>query len=230
MNYMTIGEIDVRDPKTELYDQFARIGKVLASRSRLLLLELLAQGEKSVETLAEQAGLGVPNVSNHLRELRAVSLVRTRRAGQHVHYRLASPAVRALVRSLQDVAHESLAEVRELMRDFYEDPDLLEPVNVEGLDRRIRQESVIVLDVRPPDEYASGHIPGALSLPIEELEQRLRDLPRDREIVAYCRGPYCLFSRQAVERLRSHGFRALRMEEGVAEWKERGFLVAYGEA
>jgi rhodanese-related sulfurtransferase/DNA-binding transcriptional ArsR family regulator len=217
------------NPKTELFDQFARIGKVLASRSRLLLLDLLSQGEKPVETLAEQAGLTVPNVSNHLRELRAASLVRTRRAGQHIHYRLASPAVRALLRSLQDVAHEHLAEVRELVSDFFQDPDGLEAVDVEALNRRVQEGEVIVLDVRPHDEYAAGHIPGAVSLPIEELKRRLGQLPRDREIVAYCRGPYCLFSRQAVERLRSHGFRAYRMEEGVADWEERGLPVATGE-
>jgi rhodanese-related sulfurtransferase/DNA-binding MarR family transcriptional regulator len=216
------------NPKTELFDQFARIGKVLASRSRLLVLDLLSQGEKPVETLAEQAGLSVPNASNHLRELRAASLVRTRRSGQYIYYRLASPTVRQLLRSLQDVAHENLAEVRELVRDFYEDPDGLEAVDVETLNRRVEDGEVIVLDVRPLDEYAEGHISGARSLPISELEQRLGELPRDREIVAYCRGPYCLFSRQAVERLRRHGFRAYRMENGVAEWEERGFPVAVG--
>lgn len=217
------------NPKTELFDQFARIGKVLASRSRLLLLDLLSQGEKPVETLAEQAGLSVPNTSNHLRELRAASLVRTRRAGQHIYYRLATPGVRQLVRYLQSVAHENLAEVRELVSDFYEDPDGLEAVDVETLNRRVQKGEVIVLDVRPPDEYAAGHIPGAVSIPIAELEQRLQELPPGREIVAYCRGPYCLFSRQAVERLRSHGLRAYRMDEGVAEWEERGFPVAAGE-
>jgi len=217
------------NPKAELFDQFARIGKVLASRSRLLLLDLLSQGEKPVETLAEQAGLTVPNASNHLRELRTASLVRTRREGQHIYYRLVSPVVGELLRSLQDVAHESLAEVRELVSDFYQDPDGFEAVDVETLNRQVQEGEVIVLDVRPPDEYSAGHIPGAVSLPIAELEQRLRELPRDREIVAYCRGPYCLFSRQAVERLRSHGLRAFRMEEGVAEWEERGFPVASGQ-
>jgi rhodanese-related sulfurtransferase/DNA-binding transcriptional ArsR family regulator len=216
------------NPKIELFDQFARIGKVLASRSRLLLLDLLSQGEKPVETLAEQAGLSVPNASNHLRELRATSLVRTRRAGQQIYYRLASPGVRQLVRSLQDVAYENLAEVREMVSDFYQDPDALEAVDIETVNHRVQAGEVIVLDVRPPDEYAAGHIPGAVSLPIEELEQRLQELPTGREIVAYCRGPYCLFSRQAVERLRDHGLRAYRMEEGVAEWEERGFPVATG--
>ena len=217
------------NPKTELFNQFARIGKVLASRSRLLLLDLLSQGEKPVEILAEQSGLSVPNASNHLRELRATSLVRTRRAGQQIYYRLASPGVRQLVRSLQEVAHENLAEVRELVSDFCQDPDALEAVDIETLNRRVQEGKVIVLDVRPPDEYAAGHIAGAVSIPIDELEQRLQELPPGREIVAYCRGPYCLFSRQAVERLRGHGFRAYQMEEGVSEWEERGFPVVAGE-
>ena len=217
------------NPKTELFEQFALIGKVLASPSRLLLLDLLSQGEKPVETLAEQAGLSVPNASNHLRELRATSLVRTRRSGQHIYYRLPSPAIRDLLRSLQDVAYEHLAEVRELVSDFCRDPDGFKAVDVETLHRRVEEGEVVVLDLRPPDEYASGHIPGAISLPISELEERLRELPRDREIVAYCRGPYCLFSRQAVQRLRGLGFRAYQMEEGVTEWEERGFSVAAGE-
>ncbi len=216
------------DPKGQLFEQFARIGKVLASPSRLVLLDLMSQGEKPVETLAEQAGLTVPNTSNHLRELRGASLVSTRRDGQRIYYRLASPTVGHLLRSLQDLAHEQLADVRELVRDYYEDPDALEAVDAATLHDRIRDEAVAVLDVRPEDEYEAGHIPGAVSVPIQELERRLEELPRDRDIVAYCRGPYCLFSRQAVEQLRQHGFRALRMEDGVPEWKGRGYPVAGG--
>ncbi|MFO7608334.1 MAG: rhodanese-like domain-containing protein [Candidatus Krumholzibacteriia bacterium] len=151
-----------------------------------------------------------------------------RRDGQRIYYRLASPAVGDLLRSVQDVGYRHLAAVRELVRDYYEDPDALEAVDAATLHDRIRGEAVIVLDVRPGDEYAAGHIPGAVSLPLEELEQRLSELPRDREIVAYCRGPYCLFSREAVERLRAHGFRALRMEEGVVEWAALGYPVATG--
>lgn len=214
------------DPKAHLFDQFGRIGKVLASPSRLMLLDLMSQGEKPVETLAEQAGLSVPNTSNHLRELRAASLVGTRRDGQRIYYRLASESVRSLVRTLQRVAHEHLAEVREIIRDYYEDPDALEAVDVRTLHQRLQEGDVVVLDVRPEDEYAAGHIAGAFSIPVEELDRRLAELPRDRKIVAYCRGPYCLFSRKAVETLRTHGFQALRMEEGVAEWKEQGYRVA----
>jgi rhodanese-related sulfurtransferase/DNA-binding transcriptional ArsR family regulator len=213
------------NPRTELFDQFARIGKVLSSRSRLLLLDLLSQGEKRVETLAEQVGLGVPNVSNHLRELREASLVRTRREGQHIHYRLAGPSVRELVRALQDVAHEHLAEVREMVRDYYQDPDGLEAVDMETLHRRVQDGEVTVLDVRPLDEYDAAHIEGAVSVPIAELERRLHELSRDQSIVAYCRGPYCLYSRQAVEQLRRRGLPAYRMEEGVSEWERRGFPV-----
>jgi rhodanese-related sulfurtransferase/DNA-binding transcriptional ArsR family regulator len=201
---------------------------VLASPSRLLLLDLLSQGEKPVDTLADQAGLTVPNTSNHLRELRGTSLVKARRDGQRIYYRLASSAVSDLLRSVQDVGRGHLAVVRELVRDYYEDPDALEAVDAATLHDRIRKEAVIVLDVRPGDEYAAGHIPGAVSLPIAELEQHLSELSRNREIVTYCRGPYCLFSRKAVEKLRAHGFRALRMEHGVVDWHALGFPVATG--
>lgn len=218
------------DPKTLLFEQFARVGRILASPSRLLLLDLLSQGEKPVETLAEQAKLSVTNTSNHLRELRATSLVRTRRDGQSVLYRLASPSVSALVRTLQDVAHDHLAEVRELVRDYYDDPDALEPVDAVTLRARLEVGDIVVLDVRPEDEYRSGHIPGAFSVPIAELDRRLSEIPPDRQVVAYCRGPYCLYSRQAVERLRGAGFDAVRMVEGVTEWAARGLPVTVGEA
>jgi rhodanese-related sulfurtransferase len=214
--------------KIQLFSQFARIGKVLASPARLVLLDLLAQSEKPVELLAEQAGLSMSNASNHLRELRAVSLVTTRREGQHIHYRLASPAVSDLVRSLQDVAHDHLAEVREIVRDYYEDPDRLEAVDAVTLHRRLLEGDVVVLDVRPGDEYAAGHIPGAISMPLEELDRRLEGLPEDRPVVAYCRGPYCMYAREAVERLRSRGREAVRMEDGVLEWKEQGYPVEVG--
>lgn len=215
-------------PKTELFSQFARIGKVLASPPRLVLLDLLAQSEKPVELLAEQAGLSMSNASNHLRELRAVSLVATRRDGQNIYYRLAGPAVSALVRSLQDVAHGHLAEVREIVRDYYEDPDSLEAVDAATLHGRLREGDIVVLDVRPGDEYAAGHIPGAISMPLEELDRRLDGVPDNRPIVAYCRGPYCMYAREAVERLRSRGREAMRMEDGVLEWKRQGYPVEVG--
>lgn len=218
----------MRDPKLALFAQFARVGKVLGSPSRLLLLDLLAQGEKPVETLAGQAKLSVSNTSNHLRELRATALVQTRRDGQSVLYRLASPSVRNLIRTLQDVAYDHLAEVRELVRDYYDDPEALEAVDAPTLRARLDAGDVVVLDVRPRDEYAWAHVAGALSIPIEELDRRLSEIPRNRQVVAYCRGPYCLYSRQAVERLRAEGFEAFRMEEGVQDWADRGLPVAVG--
>ena len=216
------------DPKTAVFEQFARLGKILSSSSRLVLLDLLAQGEKPVEVLAEQANLTISNTSNHLRELRATSLVLTRRRGKSILYRLAGPSVRRLVRALQDVAHDRLAEVRELVRSYYEDPDALEAVDAHTLRSRIEKGDVVVLDVRPSDEYRSGHVSGAISIPIDELDQRLSEIPRDRQIVAYCRGPYCLYSRQAVERLREEGLEALRMEEGIPEWAAEGLPVTVG--
>lgn len=220
----------MHEPKTALFALFARVGKVLASPSRLLLLDLLSQGEKPVETLASQARLSVTNTSNHLRELRATSLVRTRRDGQSILYRLASPSVRDLVRTLQDVAYDHLAEVRELVRDYYADPDALEAVDAVTLSERLHAGDVVVLDVRPADEYASAHVAGALSIPVDELDRRLSEIPRDRQVVAYCRGPYCLYSRQAVERLRDAGFEAFRMEDGVPEWAARGLPVTVGDS
>lgn len=220
----------MHEPKTALFALFARVGKVLASPSRLLLLDLLSQGEKPVETLASQARLSVTNTSNHLRELRATSLVRTRRDGQSILYRLASPSVRDLVRTLQDVAYDHLAEVRELVRDYYADPDALEAVDAVTLSERLHAGDVVVLDVRPADEYASAHVAGALSIPVDELDRRLSEIPRDRQVVAYCRGPYCLYSRQAVERLRGAGFEAFRMEDGVPEWAARGLPVTVGDS
>lgn len=212
--------------KRELLQHFARIGKAVASPPRIELLSLLTQGEKPVETLAQQAGLSVTNTSNHLRELRAASLVVTRREGQRIYYRLMSPAVERFLRSLQEIAYEELAEVREIVRDYFDDREGLEPLDAEALQRRLVDGDVVVLDVRPDDEYAAGHIPGALSIPLDELERRLDELPRDREIVAYCRGPYCVMALEAVELLRAGNLRVRRMDDGVAEWKRRGFPVA----
>ena len=214
--------------KRELLGQFARIGKAVSSSARLEILDLLAQGEKPVELLAKQAGLSVTNTSNHLKELRNAALVITRKEGVHVHYRLADPAVHEFLRSLQDIAARQLAEVRLMVRDYFEEPDALEPVGAAELLVRLDSEDVVVLDVRPEDEYAAGHIPGALSIPTGELERRLSELPRDREIVAYCRGPYCVLAVKAVDVLRSHGFRARRMDVGLPEWRARGLAVADG--
>ncbi len=212
--------------KKRLLEQFARIGKAVSSPARLEILDLLSQGEKPVETLARQAGLSVTNTSNHLKELRNAALVTGRKDGVYVYYRLADPAVHDFLRCLQDIAVRQLAEVRQLVRDYFEDRDALEPVEASDLLQRLRSGDAIVLDVRPEDEYAAGHIPGALSIPAGELERRLSELPRDREVIAYCRGPYCVLAVRAVNVLRAAGYRARRMEVGMPEWRARGLAVA----
>lgn len=222
--------MNLNSAKHELFEQFARIGKAVSSATRLELLDLLAQGEKSVEMLSRQAGLSVTNTSNHLKELRTTALVATRREGPWVYYRLADPAVYDFLRCLQEVARRQLAEVQKIVRDCFEEPTALEPVGADELRRRIGANEVIVIDVRPGDEYASGHIPGAVSLPVSELERRLSELPRDRDIVAYCRGPYCVLALRAVEILRTRGYRAWRLEDGMPDWRSRGLEVAAGAA
>lgn len=218
------------DAKKELLGQFARIGKAVASPSRLEILDLLSQGEKPVERLARQAGLSVTNTSNHLKELRNAALVTSRKDGIYVYYGLADPAVHEFLRCLQDIAARQLAEARQIVRDYFEEPDALEPVGAGDLLQRLRSDDVIVLDVRPEDEYGAGHLPGALSIPVGELERRLAELPPDREVVAYCRGPYCVMAPQAVDVLRSHGFRARRLDVGLPDWRARGLTVATGSA
>lgn len=213
-----------------LFAQFARVGKAISSASRLELLDLLLQGEKAVETLARQTGLSVTNTSNHLKELRAAALVATRRDGPRVFYRVADPSVQLLMRALQEVAQRQLVEVGQVVRDYLERPDDLEPIEAESLIARVRDGDVVVIDVRPEDEYVSGHIPGAVSIPVAELERRIAELPADREIIAYCRGPYCVLAVRAVEILRARGLRARRMEEGIPDWRARGFDVAVGTA
>lgn len=215
--------------KHALFEQFARIGRAVASPARLELLDLLAQGEKSVETLARQASLSVTNTSNHLKELRSASLVASRKDGLHVYYRLADPAVHDFLRCLQDIARHQLAEVREIVRDYFEARDTLEPMGATELLERMQAGDVLLLDVRPGDEHAAGHIPGAISIPTGELGRRLCELPLDKEIVAYCRGRYCVLALQAVDVLRSRGLRARRLAEGMPDWRRRGLPVAVGE-
>ena len=214
----------------ELFEHFARVGKAVGSRPRLILLDLLAQGEKTVETRARQAGLTVGNTSAHLKGLRQASLVASRKEGAHVFYRSASPHVHEFVRSLQTLARGQSAEAREIIDRYFGDPEVLEAVDSVDLFERLQAGEVTVLDVRPPDEYAAGHIPGALSMPYEEVEQRLAELPPDGEFVAYCRGPYCIYAIRAVEALRRGGLRARRLEEGMPDWTQRGLPVAVGPA
>ncbi len=215
-----------RSLKDQLYAQFARIGKALASPKRLEILDLLSQAERSVEALAAEANLSVGNASAHLQVLHSARLVARRKEGQRVHYRLANPAVFRFFRDLQGLSRQQLAEVEQMARLYYESPGELEPVTSSELVRRLRDEDVLVLDVRPEEEYRAGHIPDALNVTPDELESRLSDLPGDREIVAYCRGPYCLFSKEAVELLRQQGYRARRLEIGFPDWRAQGYPVS----
>lgn len=214
--------------KDRLYGLFARIGKTLASPHRLEMLELLAQGERTVESLAQEMGLSLANTSQHLQALRQACLVESRKEGLHVHYRLADPAISDLCRSVRTVAERRLAELDRLVRGEFGDRSAAEPVGVTELLKLARSRKVIILDTRPAGEYAAGHIAGALSVPIDALQRRLRELPRDREYVAYCRGPYCVYADRAVDVLRARGRRARRLIEGFPEWKAAGLPVHTG--
>jgi rhodanese-related sulfurtransferase len=211
-----------RQFKDQLYEQFARIGKALASPQRLELLDLLLQGERSVEDLAQETALSTANASQHLRILRQARLVDARKEGLHIYYRLADPAVFDLWRALRTLGERQLAEIDRLVALYMRHPEHLEPISREELYARMRAGDVIVLDVRPAREYHQGHILHARSIPITELEARLAELPKTQEIVAYCRGPYCLFSDEAVALLAAHGYRARRLIDGYPEWHAAG--------
>jgi len=214
--------------KTSIYEQLARIGKAVSNPSRLELLDLLCQGPRTVEALAKEAGLGLANTSQQLKVLRAARLVEAEKAGLYVTYRLADEQVCQFFRSLRSLAEARLTEIREITRQFLESRQALQPVDREQLLAKVRDGAVTVLDVRPPEEYRAGHLAGALSIPLKELERRLSELPRDREIVAYCRGPYCVLAVEAVELLRAHGFNAVRLEDGVLDWRARGYDITVG--
>lgn len=215
--------------KDGLYEQFARIGKAVAHPKRIELLDLLCQGERSVEVLAEAAAMGVGNTSAHLRVLREARLVATRKEGTRVFYRLADEAVCEFFSSLRDLAGDRYAEVDRMVRDFFHAHDQLEPVGRDELLQRVDDENVIVLDIRPREEYEAGHIPGAVSIPLAELKGRMAGFRRKAEIVAYCRGPYCVLAPQALDLLRREGFAARRLEDGFPEWRRAGLPVAVGE-
>lgn len=209
--------------KDHLYAEFAAIGRALANPHRLELLDLLAQGERGVEDLAREAGLSVANASAHLQVLRRARLVEAERRGSQVAQRLAGPEVFDLWRTVRDLGHRRLAEIERLVGSYFSDRAALEAVDLEELRRRLAAGTVVVIDVRPAVEYRQGHIAGARSMPLAELERRLAELPRDREIVAYCRGPYCVFADEAVRLLRDHGFRAWRLGAGFPEWRAAGY-------
>jgi rhodanese-related sulfurtransferase/DNA-binding MarR family transcriptional regulator len=215
--------------KAELFDQFARIGAALASGRRIEMLDVLANGDRSVEVLAGEVQLSVANTSRHLQVLKEAGLVVSRRAGTSIFYRLATVDVYWLCASLRSLAANRLAEVERLVAAYVGSRDELEPVTRQDLRRRLAaREDLLILDVRPRDEFRSGHLPDAISVPLDELRRRLDQLPRDSQIVAYCRGPYCAFAPEAVALLRSHGFEARRLEEGLPEWAAAGLPIEVG--
>lgn len=211
--------------KDAIYEQFARLGKAVAAPKRLELLDLLCQGPRTVEALAEQAALSLANTSQHLQVLRAARLVAAEKKGLYVEYRLADDEVCRFFVALRGLAEARLAEVDQVTRAYFERRGALEALEGDELLRRVKAGEVTVLDVRPSEEYRAGHLPGALSIPVAELKARLKELPKAREIVAYCRGPYCVMAVEAVELLRKKGFKAQRLEQGVADFRARGFRI-----
>lgn len=217
-----------RDFKDTLYGQFARIGHAVSAPKRLELLDLLSQGEKTVEQLALQSGTAIKNTSAHLRVLRQARLVETRRDGPYVRYRLAGEDVARFTGALQALGRQRLAEVEHVTNLYLTGRDALEPVTLPELRRLLRKGGVTLLDVRPREEYEAGHIPGAVSMPVADLPRRAREVPKSKAVIAYCRGPYCVYSLEAVTLLRRRGYRARRAEEGLPEWRLTGLPVARG--
>jgi rhodanese-related sulfurtransferase/DNA-binding transcriptional ArsR family regulator len=211
--------------KDQLFEQFARIGKGLASGRRLELLELLAQGERTVEELAAESGMSVANTSQHLKALREAQLVAVRREGLYARYRLANEQVFALWQALRDLGSARLTEIRQIVETYLTDREILNGFTCIELQQRLKNRSVVVLDVRPEREYQAGHVAGARSIPLTELRARLKELPKRKEIVAYCRGPYCVYADEAVALLRLRGRKATRLETGFPDWKAQGLPV-----
>ncbi len=218
----------IDNPKRRLFAELASVAKALGHAHRLELLEHLAQGERSVEALAARAGISVANASQHLQQLRRAGLASARRDGKRVVYRLTDDAVVGLLSALRQIAERNVAEVEWVLASYFRKRDALEPISRAELKRRIRDGLVTVLDVRPSDEYALAHLPGAINIPLAELERRLAELPRKMEIVAYCRGPYCVLSFEAVAALRARGFRVRRLEDGLPEWRAARLPIETG--
>ncbi len=214
-----------RSPKLVLFESFASVAKALGHAHRLQLLEHVGQGEQSVETLAITTGLSIANASQHLMQLRRAGLIEARREGKRVFYRLSDNSVVTLLSSLYEIAERNVAEAQVAIAGYFTERDAMEPVSREELVQRLRRKSVTLLDVRPEDEFAMGHIRGAISMPLKALEQRLNELPRSREIVAYCRGPYCVLSFEAVALLRKRGFKVRRLADGMPEWRAAGMPI-----
>ena len=219
--------MNAHDP---VYQHLARIGRALASAPRLALLDLLRQGPRTVEAVAREAGLSLANASQHLKVLRQARLVETEKRGVFVTYRVADSAVDDFYGALRGLGEARLAEVQQIAHAFVEKRGRLEAIDKQRLIERIRAGDVIVLDVRPTEEYRAAHIAGAVSLPLGELEKRLGGLPTEQEVVAYCRGPYCVLAPEAVQLLRARGYRAIALGDGVAEWRAQGLPVAVGDA
>ncbi len=219
-----------QNPKRAIFEQLAAVARGLGSAHRLELLELLAQTERSVEELAGMGGLTIANASQHLQQLRRTGLVEARREGKRVLYRLADAGVVVLLGALRRITERNVGTIEKILNRYFRERDSLEPVSRKELLRRMREGLVTVIDARPPEEYAAGHLPGALNVPLRELKRRMRELPREQEIVAYCRGAYCVFSYEAVAELRRRGFKALRLEEGYPEWKAAGLPVERSSA
>lgn len=214
-----------RRPKLLAFEQFALMARALGNEHRLELLDILIQGERGVERLAQAAALTINNTSQHLQQLRRAGLVASRKSGTQVIYSLADPEVITLIRTLRRVAEHNIAEVKQVVERFYRNRDSLEPVSRDELRARLRKRSIIVLDVRPADEYAAGHLPGAVGIPVSELERRLKEVPKGQDIVACCRGPYCVYSYDAIEILRPRGFHVRRLEGGFSEWLAAGLPI-----
>lgn len=205
--------------KIEIHDQFARIAKAIANPHRLELVDILAQGERSVEALAKETRLSIANASQHLQALREAHLVATRKDGQYVYYRLSDPSIFRLLQTIREIAERQLAEVERIVNTYLTERASLEAVTLDELTARLADPGLVILDVRPNLEYNQGHIAGARSIPIEELSERLYELPRDLEIVAYCRGSYCVFADEAVKLLSLHGYQVRRMQYGFPDWQ-----------
>jgi rhodanese-related sulfurtransferase len=214
-----------REFKDRLFEQFARVGKALASPKRLEIVDLLAQGERTVEEIARETTMSGASASQHLQALKTARMVEARREGLYMHYRLADEDVFRTWQAVRALAESRLSEVDSVVEAYLVDRDRLEAVDATGLMERLSNGNVVVLDVRPEEEYRAGHIPGALSVPVDTLEAALQTLPRDREIVAYCRGPYCVFSDEAVALLRSRGYPARRLRQGLPDWRADGMPV-----
>ena len=212
-------------PKREVFANLARVGTALSSPTRIEFLELLAQAERSVEQLARLSGATVANTSQHLQKLRQAGLILGRKEGLYVYYRLAGDEVVQMLSAMSRVGEAYVAEVERIVRLYFASKDELEPIPAKELLDRARKGLVTVLDVRPPEEFAAGHVPGAINIPVHELEKRIKELPRRREVVAYCRGPYCLMSYDAVSVLRKKGLKARRLEAGMPEWRASGMPV-----